>query len=60
MLSQIGVHLLFCCFAGHFVCDSVLCAANMQATQMHVRPSHVFSNEKASKRAVSNVCGAKA
>ena len=30
--------LLFCCFAGHFVRDRVLCAANTQETQMHVRP----------------------
>ena len=30
--------LLFFCFAGHFVRDRVLCVANIQATQMHVRP----------------------
>ena len=41
------------CGVDYSVRDRVLCAANIQA-QMHVGPSHVFSNEKACKRAVSN------
>ena len=38
--------LLFGCFAGHFVRDRVLCAANIQATQMHVRPFTCLQQRK--------------
>ena len=42
--------LFVCCFAGYFGRESVLCAANIQATQMHVRPFTCLQKQRKSQQ----------